>query len=85
LTSPSLYGLIGFKLFYSNFLDKKLCATLAQSVEQRTENPRVAGSIPAGGTTFLARFPLNQGSNQKNLKPTIPACPKGQHPVAPLF
>jgi hypothetical protein len=26
-------------------------ATLAQSVEQGTENPRVAGSIPAGGTT----------------------------------
>jgi hypothetical protein len=27
-----------------------LYATLAQSVEQGTENPRVAGSIPAGGT-----------------------------------
>jgi hypothetical protein len=25
-------------------------ATIAQSVEQRTENPRVAGSIPARGT-----------------------------------
>ncbi len=25
-------------------------ATVAQSVEQRTENPRVAGSIPARGT-----------------------------------
>ena len=30
-------------LLYSN-------ATIAQSVEQRTENPRVAGSIPARGT-----------------------------------
>ena len=26
-------------------------AQIAQSVEQRTENPRVAGSIPALGTT----------------------------------
>ena len=28
-------------------------ATIAQSVEQRTENPRVAGSIPARGTIKL--------------------------------
>jgi hypothetical protein len=27
-------------------------ATVAQLVEQRTENPRVAGSIPARGTSF---------------------------------
>jgi hypothetical protein len=27
-------------------------ATLAQSVEQGIENPRVAGSIPAGGIFF---------------------------------
>ena len=27
-------------------------AQIAQSVEQRTENPRVAGSIPALGTMF---------------------------------
>ena len=26
-------------------------ATVAQSVEQRTENPRVGGSIPSRGTT----------------------------------
>ncbi len=26
-------------------------ASVAQSVEQRTENPRVVGSIPTGGTT----------------------------------
>ena len=27
-----------------------LLASVAQSVEQRTENPRVVGSIPTGGT-----------------------------------
>ncbi len=27
-------------------------AEVAQSVEQRTENPRVGGSIPSLGTTF---------------------------------
>ena len=27
-------------------------ASVAQSVEQRTENPRVDGSIPSGGTNF---------------------------------
>ena len=27
-----------------------MCASVAQSVEQRTENPRVIGSIPIGGT-----------------------------------
>ena len=28
-------------------------ASVAQSVEQWTENPRVVGSIPTGGTIFL--------------------------------
>ena len=28
-------------------------ASVAQLVEQRTENPRVVGSIPTGGTIFL--------------------------------
>ena len=27
-------------------------ASVAQLVEQRTENPRVVGSIPTGGTTY---------------------------------
>ena len=27
------------------------CASVAQSVEQGTENPRVIGSIPIGGTS----------------------------------
>jgi hypothetical protein len=31
------------------FSKKQFFATLAQSVEQETENPRVAGSNPAGG------------------------------------
>ena len=34
-------GVAGFHIY----------ASVAQLVEQRTENPRVAGSIPAGGTT----------------------------------
>ena len=29
------------------------CAQVAQLVEQRTENPRVGGSIPPLGTTFF--------------------------------
>lgn len=36
------------------------CATLAQLVEQGTENPRVAGSIPAGGTIFLQLAPIER-------------------------
>ena len=30
--------------------DRHFFGSIAQSVEQRTENPRVAGSIPAGAT-----------------------------------
>ena len=29
-----------------------MCASVAQSVEQGTENPRVVGSIPTGGTKY---------------------------------
>ena len=29
----------------------RFSASVAQSVEQRTENPRVVGSIPTGGTS----------------------------------
>ena len=32
------------------------CAQIAQLVEQRIENPRVAGSIPALGTISLTSF-----------------------------
>ena len=31
-------------------------AQIAQLVEQRTENPRVAGSIPALGTFFMIKY-----------------------------
>ena len=40
--------MLGF--FYKNFDLLKINGTLAQLVEQRTENPCVPGSIP-GGTT----------------------------------
>ena len=33
-------------------------AQIAQLVEQRTENPRVAGSIPALGIEVMAKLPL---------------------------
>ena len=33
-------------------LSAKTNAQIAQSVEQGTENPRVGGSIPPGGTIF---------------------------------
>ena len=32
---------------------RQMCASVAQSVEQGTENPRVVGSIPTGGTTNM--------------------------------
>ena len=39
-----------------------LYAQIAQMVEQRTENPRVAGSIPALGTFFMpVRLKLSTG------------------------
>ena len=31
---------------------RQMCASVAQSVEQGTENPRVVGSIPTGGTNY---------------------------------
>ena len=45
-----------FTIFFANlilivFLQTQIRGTLAQSVEQRTENPCVPGSIP-GGTTL---------------------------------
>ena len=35
---------------------RQLCASVAQSVEQGTENPRVVGSIPTGGTTIKLKI-----------------------------
>ena len=34
----------------------RLYASVAQSVEQRTENPRVGGSIPPGGTIHIFKI-----------------------------
>ena len=36
-------------------------AQIAQSVEQRTENPRVAGSIPALGICLIKTNEYNMG------------------------
>ena len=38
--------------------------SVAQSVEQRTENPRVAGSIPAGTTILYKNDSLHGGVAQ---------------------
>ena len=42
----------------SNPIQVAICpfASVAQSVEQRTENPRVVGSIPTGGTSGIDRY-----------------------------
>ena len=37
------------------FLQRNYGGTVAQLVEQRTENPRVTGSIPVGTTTLKRR------------------------------
>ena len=39
------------KIVGSNPIEVAIFAQVAQSVEQGTENPRVIGSIPIGGTT----------------------------------
>ena len=44
-STPTIYSLMS--LVY---------ASVAQLVEQRTENPRVVGSIPTGGTTSVWRL-----------------------------
>ena len=41
-----------------------LCASVAQSVEQRTENPRVGGSIPPRGTIIIIYYPICAGVAQ---------------------
>ena len=53
----SLFGGRGFKSLPRrqkgrDFITALFYAQVAQLVEQRTENPRVAGSIPALGTTL---------------------------------
>ena len=52
-------------------------ASVAQSVEQWTENPRVVGSIPTGGTIECAR-----PGNRRNSIPTVGTTDAGvAHPV----
>jgi hypothetical protein len=41
---------------------------IAQSVEQRTENPCVAGSIPAPATTSIAFIKINAPTKSGALK-----------------
>ena len=52
----------GFKSLPSRQYSRvsRLYASVAQLVEQRTENPRVVGSIPTGGTKVLTGFPVRQ-------------------------
>ena len=40
---------------------------VAQSVEQRTENPRVGGSIPPQGTNIETTFLLSYFDIEKNI------------------
>ena len=42
----------GFEPHPSRHFSSHLSASVAQLVEQRTENPRVVGSIPTGGTIY---------------------------------
>lgn len=44
---------------FSGFFSAKFCGSVAQSVEQWTENPCVAGSIPARATfLYMLKFPV---------------------------
>ena len=43
-----------YKIEISGIIIIVRCASVAQSVEQGTENPRVIGSIPIGGTIYAA-------------------------------
>ena len=43
---------VGDYVKFRSFIDKSITGTVAQSVEQRTENPRVGGSIPSRPTTL---------------------------------
>jgi hypothetical protein len=54
-------------MFYAE-AETDLCAEVAQSVEQRTENPCVAGSIPALGKLFQ----LNSLQSYRCAPPAIP-------------
>ena len=60
-----------------------LYASVAQLVEQGTENPRVVGSIPTGGTTFrgfssFGRAPPCQGGGG-GFEPRNPLHPRARY------
>ena len=42
--------MVDISLFFDYTKSRSVNASVAQSVEQGTENPRVGGSIPPGGT-----------------------------------
>ena len=56
-------SLVRFRLWLSVVARQSLTynAQIAQLVEQRTENPRVAGSIPALGTLIKHIFDIEMG------------------------
>ena len=67
---------------------RQMCASVAQLVEQRTENPRVVGSIPTGGTIFrgfssFGRAPPCQGGGG-GFEPRNPLQRK-RHPCGAFF
>ena len=49
-----------YKIEISGIIIIVRCASVAQSVEQGTENPRVIGSIPIGGTTSRKPIRVSQ-------------------------
>jgi Phospholipid methyltransferase len=70
----------------------ELVAGIAQSVERRTENPCVDGSIPPPGTILLLRLgcrptgrTVDSGSINRGSNPCIPAIPYIQRNVVPNF
>ena len=64
---------------------RQFFASVAQSVEQGTENPRVDGSIPSGGTkkcgcSSSGRAPPCQGGGSE-FEPRSPLQSKSGHPI----
>ena len=53
-----------YKIEISGIIIIVRCASVAQSVEQGTENPRVIGSIPIGGTTSKVLLFIVQSCKQ---------------------
>ena len=56
---------------------RKRFAQIAQLVEQGTENPRVAGSIPAGGTIFPNSDPGGEAKCECSSSGRAPPCQGG--------